>query len=680
MFRLFHREPSSRRAEKLVARGKIEAAIREYRRVLRETPEDTSTLNRVGDLYSRVNKFDEATHLYRQTAERFVAEGFYVKAIAVYKKIHRLDPSQIDVYEKLAELYKLQGLVNDSRIQYEALADHYERQGDIEAVRSVARELVELQPQDLSQRLRLVEVCERLGDQEGVRREYLEIARTMFSEGALERATQVLERAVDAGVADADFLVASVGLLRAEGHAAFAETLLADAARQSADDGGDDLMAEVHARLERDAELAKLAEPDVVPPEPARDEAPVVEEAEAGPPSVGPPSVGPPSEAEREEEAESYVLVPPEEEAAEPAPRVEDASDRALGAEAETDIEDHLGEIEVFVKYGFRERALDRLGEVLRVAPHDLRAHRMLVELLLDDGAHRAAMEAANEMATAAAATGDTAAWREVRQRLLATGFLVEDDDVKAPPAFVEEGGEEFDLLEAGGEALGSILEAAKQAAAEEDAVILEPPKKEEEPSAASTLRGPERSPADAGATDEEERVDFVVVDDEFADLAAEVEREMEADTAPAGEAEPPSLDEIVESFKQGVAAHLSPEDFDTHYNLGIAYREMGLVDEAIGEFEIAARSPDYIIGCCSLLGLCYREKGDSDAAMHWYRQGLEMPELSEEERLALLYDLAEVYEMTGDKASALDAFSEISGVSSDYRDVDARLAALQAQ
>jgi lipopolysaccharide biosynthesis regulator YciM len=103
----------------------------------------------------------------------------------------------------------------------------------------------------------------------------------------------------------------------------------------------------------------------------------------------------------------------------------------------------------------------------------------------------------------------------------------------------------------------------------------------------------------------------------------------------------------------------------------------MGLVDEAIGEFEIAIKNRDYMIGCCSLLGLCFRDKGEADRAMAWYRKGLAEPDLLEQERHALLYDLAETYETAGDLESARRTFVEISQVDGAYRDVGERLAAL---
>ena len=248
----FRREASSGAAEKLVARGKIEAAIKTYRRVLKANPGDSSTLNRVGDLLARVDKYDEAIQLYRETAELFVEQGFYVKAIAVYKKIHRLDPGQLDVYRKLAELYTLQGLHNDARTHYEVLVDYHDRQGDLPAAIGVCRKLAELQPQDPAHRTRLAELYERKGDTASVAREYLEIARMLLQRGAFEKATQVLERALAVNCGDASLLVDSVRLLRSEGHHDFAESFLNEAEELNVQAGRLRLVAEVRERLRPD--------------------------------------------------------------------------------------------------------------------------------------------------------------------------------------------------------------------------------------------------------------------------------------------------------------------------------------------------------------------------------------------------------------------------------------------
>ena len=134
------------------------------------------------------------------------------------------------------------------------------------------------------------------------------------------------------------------------------------------------------------------------------------------------------------------------------------------------------------------------------------------------------------------------------------------------------------------------------------------------------------------------------------------------------------SLEEIVEGFKKGVAESLSPEDYDTHFNLGIAYREMGLIDEAIGEFQIAAKDATYLVDCCSLLGACFLDKGLPELAVRWYQKGLATPELSEESTLGLLYDLGNLYLSIGEQEKAHRTFVEIYGTNSNYRDVVAKL------
>ncbi|MFL6237205.1 MAG: hypothetical protein ACJ76N_29015, partial [Thermoanaerobaculia bacterium] len=167
--------------------------------------------------------------------------------------------------------------------------------------------------------------------------------------------------------------------------------------------------------------------------------------------------------------------------------------------------------------------------------------------------------------------------------------------------------------------------------------------------------------------------------EDDFFDLAAELEQELSGEELfPAGDvvAQPAeqSLEEIVEGFKKGVAEHLSPTDYDTHFNLGIAYREMGLLDEAIGEFQVAAKDAGHLVLCCSMLGLCFLDKGLPELAVKWYRRGLEAPDLAEEDHLGLLYDLGCAYLAVDDKASAYKAFVDLYGINNGYRDVVARI------
>ena len=169
--------------------------------------------------------------------------------------------------------------------------------------------------------------------------------------------------------------------------------------------------------------------------------------------------------------------------------------------------------------------------------------------------------------------------------------------------------------------------------------------------------------------------------DGDFFDLASELDKSLEeaqaeSDTHDKEILEGPghSFDDIFQAFKKGVEEQVDSEDYDTHYNLGIAYREMGLVDEAIGEFQFAAKDPSRIIECCCILGLCFRDKGMPDLALKWYRKGLDMPDLGTDESVGLQYDIAEVYREKGDYRNALDGYTEVYGVNSTYRDVAAKI------
>ena len=139
------------------------------------------------------------------------------------------------------------------------------------------------------------------------------------------------------------------------------------------------------------------------------------------------------------------------------------------------------------------------------------------------------------------------------------------------------------------------------------------------------------------------------------------------------------SLEEIFREFKKGVEQRLSPEDYETHSNLGIAYKEMGLIDEAIGEFQLASRDPGRAVECCSMLGLCFLEKGMPQLAIKWYRKGLEAPGVRESETVGLLYDLACIHQSTGDLDLAYRTFLEVYGLNTSYRDVSQRVRELEA-
>ncbi len=138
-----------------------------------------------------------------------------------------------------------------------------------------------------------------------------------------------------------------------------------------------------------------------------------------------------------------------------------------------------------------------------------------------------------------------------------------------------------------------------------------------------------------------------------------------------------------LKNFVPNLAKRKEDEDLETHYNLGIAYREMGLLEEAISEFQKVASSADkgpafrYAMQCSTLLGLAFMEKGQPAIAAIWYERALKTPGLDQESILALRYDLGVAQELAGDTHAAFNSFSQVYAMNIDYRDVSERIALL---
>jgi tetratricopeptide (TPR) repeat protein len=157
------------------------------------------------------------------------------------------------------------------------------------------------------------------------------------------------------------------------------------------------------------------------------------------------------------------------------------------------------------------------------------------------------------------------------------------------------------------------------------------------------------------------------------------------AQEKPAGPAEHSPLKEVFDDFRAELGEMgAEDEDLETHYNLGTAFREMGLVDEAISEFQKVAKATErgkpfrYVMQCCTLLGLAFMEKGQPGIAAIWYERALKTPGIEPESILALRYDLGVAQESAGEPVAALKSFSQVYAMNIDYRDVADRIAALQ--
>jgi tetratricopeptide (TPR) repeat protein len=156
------------------------------------------------------------------------------------------------------------------------------------------------------------------------------------------------------------------------------------------------------------------------------------------------------------------------------------------------------------------------------------------------------------------------------------------------------------------------------------------------------------------------------------------------APVAASAQEQTSALSDLFAEFKEGVEDKAEEaEDPDTHYNLGIAFKEMGLLDEAIGELQKVCHSVEkgvpfsQPVQAFTWLAQCLVEKEVPQAAVRWYEKALKLP-LDEESRLAVYYDLGNAHEAAGNTKAAYAAFMECFSSNIDYRDVADRVKALK--
>jgi pilus assembly protein FimV len=130
------------------------------------------------------------------------------------------------------------------------------------------------------------------------------------------------------------------------------------------------------------------------------------------------------------------------------------------------------------------------------------------------------------------------------------------------------------------------------------------------------------------------------------------------------------SVEELFDAFREGVEQQVRGDDYDTHYNLGIAYKEMMLIEPAMEEFKKAMRDPERTLECCSMLSICELSQGNLEAAAQWLRTGIAAPGFPPEDAIGLRYDLGEILMQMGRSDEARAEFHQVYEMDTEYREV----------
>src|SRR5450755_423904 len=189
----FNKQKVLSAAEKFVQQGKLPNAIAEYEKVLKADPKDLTVMNTVGDLYSRLGNIDKAVDCFKSVGDAYASQGFTVKAIAMYKKLSKIKHTFEGVL-RLAELYTQQGLFNDARAQYLQVAEEFLRSGELEQAVRIFQKTLEMDPDNVVMRSKLAEVYVRLGKKTEAWQIFTAAAETLRARGQLEGAETILQR------------------------------------------------------------------------------------------------------------------------------------------------------------------------------------------------------------------------------------------------------------------------------------------------------------------------------------------------------------------------------------------------------------------------------------------------------------------------------------------------------
>jgi tetratricopeptide (TPR) repeat protein len=327
--------------------------------------------------------------------------------------------------------------------------------------------------------------------------------------------------------------------------------------------------------------------------------------------------------------------------------------------------------------------ATDLIHELIRLDPNGVRYHQKRVEIAFRSGERPKLIEAYLELADALLRVGALdkalAVYRRVSEHdpgnnraLAALDALssVEETLPPIPPAPVAPA-EPVAEVES-----SPLTEMADEADAAFDAIAEVPPPPPPPPPAPSGRKS-RKSTAAPKPPEPQPAGDFIdfgalVMDDEAVmDTRMRVE-----DEEPSGD-EQKDFQDMLQQFKRGIDANIDAADFEAHYDLGVAFKEMGLLDEAIAEFQKALRSPEIRLKTTESLGSAFFEKRQYAIAEAILKRAVESLGATDDEQIGVIYWLGRSQEAQGKVELAITTFERVLAVDIGFKDAGARMANL---
>jgi tetratricopeptide (TPR) repeat protein len=306
------------------------------------------------------------------------------------------------------------------------------------------------------------------------------------------------------------------------------------------------------------------------------------------------------------------------------------------------------------------DHASDLVNELIRLDPSGVRYHQKRVELAFRGGDRTRLLDAYVELGDALMRVGAldkaVAVYRRVVEHDPENDRAQAALDSLAPP-------EEAPPARAGLETEEPEGEIDIQEATEEELAEADEPEERRAPRLSTPMFAPSSDFVDLGS--------LVLDDDRPRDLRMRVE-----DEEPTGD-EQKDFQEMLTQFKRGVDENIGAEDFQAHYDLGVAFREMGLLDEAIAEFQKALRAPEGRLRTSEALGTAFFDKKQFPIAEAILRRAVESLGASDEEQIGLLYWLGRAREEQGKIEAALPCYERVLAVDIGFQDAGGRISRL---
>jgi len=665
----FDREAALKAAEKALKLGKVDAAIAEYVKVVEAQPRDWNSANSLGDLYVRAKKIEKGLEQYTRIADHLAEEGFYSKALALFKKIIKLKPDNEYALLQSGDLAAKQGTLADVKKFYLLVAEKRKARGDKKGAAEVAVRLGTLDPEDLDERMRAGQLAAEMGDTATALREYKDISARLQKQDKHADALVPLQMAYDIDKSDegirkslfAAYLASNPAAARGVAKGAAELKQIAAVFEKAGDtDALLDVLGAVAESDPADLEVrAGLALTYVARGDLGKARTYLSAETAGANPALWLTLAEMELRADRLPEGKAAIVK------ALSIDRNQTQAAVVLGCKlAEANAEAGYQPIDAVADAAVAEGDFAAAAVALHEFTTRVRSHLValmrLVEICVDGG-----LESTMYEAQAALADGYLDQGRAMEARIISEDLVAREpwnrvniDRFRRALVMLGESDPDGIISERlSGE---SPFLAVEKMDLNEGVIFDTPPvQAEEEPAPPPAAKAKESKKGKGKAATTGAEVDLTDMLNDPAEPAAPAAR---------------SLDQVFRGMRDESNRESSEEAAAEQYRLALTYHEMGMPEDAIAALEAAARSPRQRFDAASMLGRLYLDRKDMAHAIEWLERASEAPAPTPDAGRALLYDLATTLGSMGEQSRALAVFVELESESGGYRDVNKQI------